>query len=747
MTKNKKEETEQEVIDNINRAINELVYEKTQIIKAYNYYHGKRDPEQFRHLEENYGIGTPTSVEFVPLVRKHVDVLIGEYLSTPLLPRISCKDKDTLSAIHRDKQLKINNDIAQELKKHLDNAIYKSINQGTQSSQQQSNQPSGDKEIAAELQNLQESTDKNFISDYEIAGQNIVDWSMQSRNIDFGNKRKTLLIDLLVSGTCYYKVTKSPSKENVDLEILNPINTFIDRNPESEYLKKSMRSVCRRYLTKDQILAKYGTLLEKNDLDSLDRLQDFSIDGSTTTYLRTYDTIVGNTTSDGILGGFEITPLLPYERNTSQYFRLYPVYEVEWIKVEKEKEEFITYRYEGIRIGTDIFIPIGKVEEVSRSMDDPNGCDLSVNGMFYANRNGDPLSLLLATANLQDKYDVLNFYRDNVIAESGTVGDWVDIAYLPKVLGGELTERLMKWKAYKKQGLALIDSSQEGLPPMNTTFGGYDDTIKLNTVQAIDLAIQRVEETCSAITGVFKEKLGGIEQKDAVTNVQVGVRQSSYITKQYYQVMDLMTKEMLLDILNLAKIVYKKGFSGTLILGERLNKIFTALPKHFTVTDYDINIADSAEILKEQETIKQLTMEFVKGGIVDANIIMEAITASGLTKMKADINAAMDKKRQDNNQLQQLSQQVEQLNKQLKDATSQAQQLQQKVESLNAEKLALEKQKQSDMKEIEWFKAKSKAAHDEAMLEQEKDRVKLEGLQLEDENHRNDKVREGPINS
>jgi hypothetical protein len=51
---------------------------------------------------------------------------------------------------------------------------------------------------------------------------------------------------------------------------------------------------------------------------------------------------------------------------------------------------------------------------------------------------------MLSTANLQDKFDVLNFYRDNVIAESGTVGDWIDLAYIPKVLGATLAEKLMK---------------------------------------------------------------------------------------------------------------------------------------------------------------------------------------------------------------------------------------------------------------------------------------------------------------
>ena len=97
LTNMKYSEKEQDLIECIDKAITELVYEKVKLIKAYNYYHGKRDPEQFRHLEENYGIGTPTSVEFVPLVRKHVDVLVGEYLTIPVVPKVSCKDEKTLS--------------------------------------------------------------------------------------------------------------------------------------------------------------------------------------------------------------------------------------------------------------------------------------------------------------------------------------------------------------------------------------------------------------------------------------------------------------------------------------------------------------------------------------------------------------------------------------------------------------------------------------------------------------------------
>jgi hypothetical protein len=36
------------------------------------------------------------------------------------------------------------------------------------------------------------------------------------------------------------------------------------------------------------------------------------------------------------------------------------------------------------------------------------------------------------------------------------------------------------------------------------------------------MAIDAVEQTVSSITGVFRERLNGIEAKDAVTNVKIG---------------------------------------------------------------------------------------------------------------------------------------------------------------------------------------------------------------------------------
>lgn len=304
----------------------------------------------------------------------------------------------------------------------------------------------------------------------------------------------------------------------------------------------------------------------------------------------------------------------------------------------------------------------------------------------------------------------------------------------------------MKWKAYAKQGMKLLDTSQEGQlntgqAPINTMFNGFDDTVKVQAIQAIQLAIESIEQTTSSITGVFRERLNGIQQRDAVTNVQVGINNSFTITKQWHFQMSLVTREILLDSLNCAKVVYDKGLTGVLILGNKLQKTFTALPKYFTVTDHDIHIITSTEIIKEMEQIKQVLPDFIKGGIVPADILMDIMTAKSLTDMKTMVKLGIRKQKAENNQIQQLTQQLEQLQGNLQQTTQQLQQAQAKIESLNETKMQLEQAKLKLQNEVEMFKAKTDRTYKEASAANDSKRTEIELMQLYDGNPYNDEVK------
>ena len=722
----------EELVSKTNLAISELVQEKTAIQKAYNYYNCKRDKEQFKYLEENFGIGQPTAVEFIPLIRKHIDALVGEYLDVPILPKVSCKDTETINNIFRERQIKIATECYNLLQTNLKNNLLRIL--GSKDMQ--------DLNIKEQLDKLIEDINENFISEYEIAGQNVIEYIIQSRNIDLITKLKQLFVDLLVSGFTFYRVLPSSSGNNINIQCLSPLDVFPDLNYDSPYINESYRIVVRQFLTRDQILSKYGKDLSKEDISKIREMWTDSLENTGSYFVRSSNPD-GTPATDGIRAGEEVVPDYPgkhwyYNRS------LIPVYEVEWIETDKK---LVEQRYSTVRIGSEIYILKGIDKNVIRTKDAPNKATLSVNGVWFNNRGSEPFSMVQKCMVLQDRYDLLHFYRDNLIAQSGSVGDFINLPTLPAILGDDLTERLMKWKAYKKQGMALIDTSQEGQvgtgqAPLTTIYNGYDDTVKVQAIQAIQLAIDSVEQTTSSITGVFRERLNGIQQRDAVTNVQTGINNSFIVTKQWHYQMDLVTREILLDSLNCAKIVYKDGLTGTLILGNKLQKIFTALPKYFTVTDHDIHIITSSEVIKEMEQIRALIPEFIKGGIVSADILMDIMTAKSLSEMKAKVNKSIKKQKAENNQIQQLTQQVEELQNQLQQAQQQLQQAQSKIESLNEAKLQIEREKNQMQFQLDDYKNKTDRSFKETQAENDTKRTEIELMQLYDGNPYNDEVKD-----
>ena len=718
--------TENELLDKTNDIISELVVNKHKLQKAFNYYNGKRDKEQFRYLEENCGIGSPTSVNFTPLLRKHVDALVGEFLGTPILPKVSCKDNTTISHINREKQIALTAKVTTFLKTHLNNSLLKFI----------SGREVTDRNIKQQLDKIIDDLDQSFTSQYEIAAQNILQYIMQSSETDFMTKLRQLFTDLLITGYCFFRIKPSLTRTNIEIEVLNPLNTFVDKNPESPYVKNSNRSVVRQWLTKSQIIAKYGKELSKEDIK---KMKDDWTDDSIARYRRAYGPVV--TIDEDREDDIDLLP--GYPDDDSHKYNYIPVYDVEWIETD---ENNVMQRYNTIRIGEEFYILRGLDNDIIRCQDNPAYCSLTVNGVFFLNRARQPYSLILKCAHLQDQYDVLNYYRDAIIANSGVKGSIIDISMIPKFLGPDWASRVQKWQAYKKQGDMLIDTTMEGRnengnAPLNTIFNGFDESLPAQVIQAIDLTIQSIENTVSSITGVFRERLNGIEQRDAVTNIKQGVTNSFTITKPIFQQMDLVVNQLLNDCLNEAKIVYKNGITGTLILGEKYQKIFTALPEHYTLTDYDIHIISSTDIMQDMQTIKSTLPDLIKSGLVGADIIFEALTAKSLTDLKYKVQKSMQKQKEENNQIQQLSQQLEQTNQQLQQAQQELQKAQQQVQALNEEKMKLDQSKIQLEYQVNWFKAQTDRNYKERQLDIEDERTKVELAQLHDGNPYNDKIR------
>ena len=125
---------------------------------------------------------------------------------------------------------------------------------------------------------------------------------------------------------------------------------------------------------------------------------------------------------------------------------------------------------------------------------------------------------------------------------------------------------------------------------------------------------------------------------------------------------------------------------------------------------------------------------------MEPDMAADAITSRSLTEMKDNIKKSWFKKKKENDQIGQLTQQLQEAQNQLQQLSQQNQQLSTKVEQLNEAKLEIEKQKAESDAQIKWYQAQTDRDYKEKSAETNKRKVEIELLQLNDGNPYNDKV-------
>lgn len=278
---------------------------------------------------------------------------------------------------------------------------------------------------------------------------------------------------------------------------------------------------------------------------------------------------------------------------------------------------------------------------------------------------------------------------------------------------------------------------------LNTIFNGFDDTLRAESIQAIQLAKQAIQHQVSMITGVLPEAMAQYEQRDAVSNVQLGIKTTMLMTKQLFNAMDEVYKEMNYDMLNLAKIVWEDGLTGSIVLGNE-SKLFTALPKYFTVTDFDIHIEDSSKSYQNVQNLIAIGGELVRGGAADLQDITSIMTASSITELKKNIDKSIAKKKAENDQIGQLQQQLQQMDqqfkesqKQNKDLQNQLKQAQYQLEQNSQAKLELESEKLA----IEREKVRNEKEHNQKLIDTKQKQINAQIAETYDSNPYNDKIK------
>ncbi len=126
---------------------------------------------------------------------------------------------------------------------------------------------------------------------------------------------------------------------------------------------------------------------------------------------------------------------------------------------------------------------------------------------------------------------------------------------------------------------------------------------------------------------------------------------------------------------------------------------------------------------------------------MDADIIVDALTARSVTELKKKVSQSLAKKKEESGMMQQMQQTIEQLQQQLQQMGSENKQLSNKVEELNEAKLAIDKERMQKEIELGWFKARTEQDYRTADIANEEKKTQIEVAQLYDGNPHNNEIR------
>ena len=735
LTENEKNDKEY-LMANADHWIAVLVHPKTHIKTFRNYYNGVRDSSEFEYLTSNYGIGTPSALNFTNLIKPRVDALVSQLESDSYSYTVSATDSKTVDMIQQEKQAK---------KIQEADAVLKNFTERMKSAV---NNEEGQLPTMTELQdsinNVQKKYSTNFISDFEIAVQRVCDYFERSNTMMLRHKLALLVHDLIVTGECYYRVYYEREGQDPIFEVIKPENFFHNKSTNSPFIDTTDAVVHREYLTHKEVAQKYAKYMTPEEMKKL--------------FGERYMSKTARTLNSGLdlkLYYSDEDPVLSQRHQSAAY--TVEVCHIEWlatneVEIDEKEQDYLTIltdgfnykakkkvrrtdRYECTRIGGTVYVNCGKSDNIPRSQDNPYHCSFSYGGVLNSDRNGKPYSIVGALKDIQDLYDLTMFYRDNLIANSGVPGDRINVAGIPKVLGKDFMSRLFKFIALKKNGLELIDPTEQGAA-LFQHYGSFDNSVNGNSVVAINALLQQIEMQAHMIAGTTPQMLGFIEERDAVSNVTTGIKQALRTNSSLFELFRANQERLMSDLIRTAQITYKHGRKISYVIGDEAF-VFDIIPKKFSYSDYAISVSYASKDERKLNDLRVLAKELASAGQVDPDVLTRAVLSNSITEVNRIITDNWRKKQAENDQLSKAAQTIEQYEKQIKELTSELNNIKQQLEAAkttndqvklyDAQQRAKEAQKKL---ELETQKLKDTKEYNEKQIELKEKLVQLEREQL-----------------
>ena len=326
--------------------------------------------------------------------------------------------------------------------------------------------------------------------------------------------------------------------------------------------------------------------------------------------------------------------------------------------------------WKGVKIGQDTYLQIKPKEIQYNKLNEPSFNSCGIVGQVYNSGDEEAVTMVDRAKPFQYLYDI-SWYRVNE-ALSKYLGSIVELDLAKVPTGWSVT----KWLYFaRKSGISVVDSFKEGQKGMakgklagavgNTTGRVLEqkvgDFIQTH-IEMMEFAKAQMDE----ITGVSRQRLGQVENRETVGGVERAVSQSNHITEELFTMHDYCKKRCFQMLIETAKIALKgQSIKFAYIADDQTRQLAEIEGDEFAEEEYGLMVSNDDEINHMQQKLDGMVQMGLQNQMISFSTAIKIYNSPSIREIQrmiqkdeTDMKASQAKAGEDQNK--QMQAQMEQ---------------------------------------------------------------------------------------
>lgn len=452
------------------------------------------------------------------------------------------------------------------------------------------------------------------------------------------------------------------------LKVVNPLNFDYDKSSEKDFIEDGDWACYEMSMTPSEIAKYFGSELTNVELDELyesynntnslpDAAFTFREDGvSVNLGIRVIHAEWKALKPFKFIYGIDPETGEPYEDIVDESYKMN-------IEAGDYKEEtvWIPTKYEGYQIGNDKFAMLREVPGQHKDLTNLYECKLSYIGSTYDNLNSSTTSLVDRMKYYQYFFNILWYRIELLIGSDDGKSLLLNANLIPKSSGLDIE----KWMYYfKVNKLGLLDPTEEGNKG-NQNIGEAAKEIDMSLVSDIQKYMQLaeyIERRCGESVGITKQIEGQIGSEDAVRNTQQALVQSANILEPYFDMHNLIKRNVLQALIETAKVAYSELQPKSLsyVLDDMSVAMLSPDYELLENSTYGLFVSNSMKADETLQTMQQLSHAALQNQQVELSDVLMIMNSESTQEAEELLKVAEANRLEREQSIQQQQMQVQQ---------------------------------------------------------------------------------------